>query len=99
MNKILIVEDEATIALQLEERLTRMGYEVVGRTTSGLEAIDLSKRLNPDVVLMDIVMPGEMDGIEASIVIKEESDIPVIFLTAYSEDYFINRAKLSEPFA
>ncbi len=98
MFKILIVDDQAYISTQLEERLTSMGYNVVGTASSGDASIDMAKTLNPDLVLMDIVMPGKLDGIAAAQIIKEEQDIPVIFLTAYTEDQFIERAKHVEPF-
>jgi len=97
-SKILIVDDEAYVSTQLEERLTSMGYEVVGIASSGEAAIDMAKSLHPDLVLMDIVMPGKFDGIAAAEMIKEEQDIPVIFVTAYAEDQFIERAKHVEPF-
>ena len=97
-SKILIVDDEAYVSTQLEERLTSMGYDVVGMASSGEAAIDMAKSLHPDLVLMDIVMPGKLDGIAAAEIIKEEQDIPVIFVTAYAEDQFIERAKHVEPF-
>ena len=98
MSKILVVDDEAYISTQLEEHLTSMDYEVVGIATSGEGAISMAKNLNPDLVLMDIVMPGKLDGIEASEIITRELDIPVIFLTAYADDEFLERAKNVEPF-
>jgi two-component sensor histidine kinase len=70
-----------------------MGYEVVGSASSGEEAIEMVRNLIPDLVLMDIVMPGVLDGIEAAEIIKAELDIPVLFLTAYSNDDLIQRAK------
>ncbi|MBU1065383.1 PAS domain S-box protein [bacterium] len=82
----------------MEEHLVSMGYEVLGSATSGEEAIDLARRLRPDIILMDIVMPGKLDGIDASERIKAELNIPVIFLTAYADDKFVNRAKNTEPF-
>jgi CheY-like chemotaxis protein len=97
MHKILVVDDEVVITTQLEEHLTAMGYEVVGRAGSGEEAIKLAKRLTPDLILMDIVMPGEIDGISAAGTIRAELDIPVIFLTAFADDKFVERAKNVEP--
>ena len=97
MPKILVVDDEATITTHLEERLTHMGYEVAGTASSGSEAIELSKKFNPDIILMDIVMPGKIDGIEAARQIREDQDIPVIFLTAYEDEKLINRAKDVNP--
>jgi PAS domain S-box-containing protein len=98
MAKILVVDDEATITTQLEERLEFMGYDVVGTAASGAEAVDKARELGPDLILMDIVMPGKLDGIDAARVIKNELDIPVVFLTAYGDDKFIQRAKAVEPY-
>jgi len=98
MPKILIVDDEATITTHLEERLAQMGYEVAGTASSGSEAIEISKRVRPDIILMDIVMPGKIDGIEAARQIMEDQGIPVIFLTAYEDEKYINRAKEVNPF-
>ncbi len=98
MSRILVVDDEVVISMQLEERLSSMGYNVVGRASSGREAVDKAKKLNPDLILMDIVMPGDVDGIEASRIVKQDLDIPVIFLTAFADDENIMNAKTTEPF-
>ena len=98
MAKVLIVDDEAAITTQLEERLAVMGYEVVGTASTGEEAVDLAREHAPDIILMDIVMPGELDGIEAARLIRREMDIPVVFLTAYGDDRFIERAKDVGPY-
>ena len=98
MYRILIADDEATITTQLEERMEYMGYNVVGVASSGEEVIEMAKALKPDIILMDIVMPGKFDGIEASQIIKTELDIPVIFITAYADDNLINKATDVEPF-
>jgi PAS domain S-box-containing protein len=98
MAKVLIVDDEAAITTQLEERLTVMGYEVVGAASSGEEAVAIAKAQAPDIILMDIVMPGELDGIEAARLIRRDMDIPVVFLTAYGDDRFIERAKDVGPY-
>ncbi len=97
MTKILVVDDEAAITTHLEAKLTHYGFEVVGRASSGQEAITKAHLLRPDLILMDIVMPGKIDGIEAALQIKKELDIPIIFLTAYSDDAFIHRAQAVEP--
>ena len=97
MNKILVVDDEATITTQLEERLTHLGYNIIGTASCGKEALELARQKRPDIILMDIVMPGEIDGIEAASIIKKELDIPVVFLTAYGDDKLIKRAKIVEP--
>jgi len=98
VHRILVVDDEVVITMQLEERLTGMGYQVVGRASSGQASVDMARRFRPDLVLMDIVMPGELDGIDAAEIIRAELDIPVIFLTAYANDEFIHRAKVVEPY-
>ncbi len=99
MPNILIVDDEAYISTQLEEHLSSMGYDVVGMASSGEASIEMAKSLHPDLILMDIVLPGKLDGIAAAQIIKEEQDIPVIFLTAYTDDGLIKRAKNVEPYA
>ena len=97
--KLLIVEDEAIVAEDLELAVTNIGYEVVGRAVSADAAVAKAVELNPDLVLMDIVLRGEKNGIDASREIKEKVDIPVIFLTAYSDVGLIDRAKSTEPYA
>ncbi len=97
MPKVLVAEDEAVIAKELEKNLASMGYDVVGIAASGVDAIELARGFRPDVILMDIAMPGKLDGIVAAETIKRELDIPVIFLTAHAEDKLIQRAKRVEP--
>ena len=92
-DKILVVEDETIIAMELELQLKRMGYDVVGRVGSGVGAIEKATELRPDLILMDIVMPGGMDGIDASKQIISKQNIPVIFLTAYADEEYIKRAR------
>jgi len=96
--KIMVVDDEAAITTQLEKRLSVMGYDVVCRASSGEEAIEKAEQYHPDVVLMDIVMPGKLDGIQASEILINTMSIPVIFLTAYISDEFVDRAMLIKPF-
>jgi CheY-like chemotaxis protein/DNA-binding PadR family transcriptional regulator len=98
MSKILVVEDEAIILLQLEEILHAIGYTVAGLAASGEDAIEKARRLKPDLVLMDIVMPGRMNGIEAAKIITEELDIPVVFVTSYADDTIIEKAKSVRPY-
>lgn len=93
MSKLLIVEDEAITGLQLEETLESMGFEVVGRAMSGKEAVSLAKKHKPDLILMDIVMPGGMNGIQATKKIQAKSDIPVIFITAHEDEKWLEQAK------
>ena len=98
MNKILVVEDETVIAMELELHLKKMGYEVVGRVDSAAGAIKKANELCPDLILMDIVMPGEMDGIDASKEIISKRNIPIIFVTAYADEKYIMRAREVGPF-
>ncbi|MEO8514418.1 MAG: response regulator [Ignavibacteria bacterium] len=95
--KILIVEDEAMIALDIKEKLTELGYIVTQTADTGAKAIQYAGETMPDIVLMDIVIKGEMDGIEAAMVIKEKFNIPSLFLTAYSSGSVIERAKKVNP--
>jgi PAS domain S-box-containing protein len=96
--KILIVEDEAIIAKDLEQRLQGMGYDVPSIATTGEDAFNKAKEFNPDLVLMDIILPGQMDGIEAANNIRLMADIPVIYLTAYADEEILDRAIKTEPF-
>ena len=98
MSKILVVDDEAIITMQLEERLTAMGYSVAGMAASGEDAIEKARRLSPDLVLMDIVMPGKLNGIEAAKTITGEMGIPVVFVTSYADDAIIEKAKQVGPY-
>ena len=96
--KIFIVEDEAIVAESLNDQLEALGYIVTGYAPSGEEALRNIKNNLPDLVLMDIMLEGEMDGVETAQQIKELYGIPVIFLSAYSDSETIGRAKLTEPF-
>ncbi|MBL8473862.1 MAG: EAL domain-containing protein [Rhodocyclaceae bacterium] len=96
--KVLVVEDERIIALNLKRQLESLDYKVVGLAASGTQAIRLAHDLQPDLVLMDINLDGAMDGIEAATLIHAEQGTPVVFLTAYSEDSILKRAQESLPF-
>ncbi|HOU14277.1 MAG TPA: response regulator [Anaerolineae bacterium] len=96
--KILIVEDQIIVARDEQHILEALGYNVVGATATGENAITLAGTLQPDLVLMDIMLKGDMDGIEAARHIRERFDIPVIFVTAYADQATLQRAKLTEPF-
>ena len=98
MSNILVVDDEAIIMMQLEERLTAMGYTIAGMAASGEEAIEKARSARPDLVLMDIVMPGKMNGIEAAKIINGELNIPVVFVTSYADDVIIQKAKSVRPY-
>jgi PAS domain S-box-containing protein len=96
--RIFLAEDEQIVALELKERLTLMGHQVAGIAASGEEAIDEVRRLRPDLVLMDIKLQGDVDGIEAAAAIRRDTGIPVIYLTAFADDATLQRAKLTEPY-
>lgn len=95
---ILVVEDESIVAKDIQVCLRKLGYEVVGIVSSGEEAIEKAREVEPDLVMMDIMLKGEMSGIEAATSIRKTQDIPVIFLTAYTDRDTVDRAKESEPF-
>ncbi|NJD53442.1 MAG: response regulator [Candidatus Methanoperedens sp.] len=96
--KIIIVEDEVIIAEGLQRKLTTMGYDIIGIASSGEEAVKKVKENNPDLVLMDIVIHGKIDGIETAAQIHSLFDIPVVYLTAYADEKTLERAKITEPF-
>ncbi len=96
--KILVVEDESIVAKNIQIRLKRLGYAVPAIVSTGKEAIKKAKELYPDLVLMDIVLKGDMDGIEAARQIYSRFNIPVVYLTAYSDESTFQRAKVTEPF-
>jgi PAS domain S-box-containing protein len=96
--RILIVEDEAIIAQDLKWRLEEMGYEVSSVVVTGTEAVNMARKDNPDLVLMDIVLQGDVDGIEAASQIHSNCDIPIVFLTAYADENTLERAKITESF-
>jgi PAS domain S-box-containing protein len=93
-----VVEDEAIVALDIEARLRMLGYGVTGVARSGAEALRLIADRTPDLVLMDIHIQGPMDGIDTAREVKTRFHRPVVFLTAYSEDGTLQRAKLAEPY-
>ena len=96
--KILIVDDEVLIAKDLESRLQALGYSVCGKAASGKQAFELVEQHQPDLVMMDIVLPGKMEGIDTAEAIRERWGIPVVFLTAYAEEDRLKRARLAYPF-
>ena len=95
---IFIVEDESIVAKDIQNSLTKLGYNVVGMANNGPEALEKIEELTPDLVLMDIMIKGNMTGIDVSERIKEKLNIPVIFLTAYADEGTLSRAKITEPY-
>jgi two-component system, response regulator PdtaR len=96
--RILVVEDDRIIARSLVMILERLGYEVTALASTGQAAIREAEETKPDLVLMDIVLDGEMDGIEAARVIRSHLSIPVIYSTAYSDRATRERADATQPF-
>ncbi len=96
--KILIVEDEAIIAAEIESNLQSLGYEITSVVNTGKKAIEKVEIDKPDIILMDIRIKGEMDGIDAAEIIRSRFGVPVIFSTAYTDEERIQRAKITMPF-
>ncbi len=97
--RILIVEDERIVAMDLERVLTELGFAVVGMVSNGKDAIAQAHENPPDLVLMDIMLEGEMDGIETAQQIRSERDIPLVYLSAHADERLTEKAKATEPYA
>ena len=100
MNKIgiLVVEDESIVAKDIQQSLKKLGYEVLGICATGEDAITQAENVKPNLVLMDIMLKGDMSGIEAADHIKQKLNIPIIFLTAYADSSTLSKAKITEPY-
>jgi len=96
--KVMVVEDDVLIAEDIRISLEDMGYCVCSTVTSGEEAIEQAAEQMPDVVLMDIVLGGEMDGVEAAETLGAEYDFPVVFLTSFADEETLERARTAGPF-
>ena len=96
--RILVVEDEIVVAMDIQDLLKNLGYDAPVTAPSGEEAIKRTEEIKPDLVLMDIVLRGDMDGIEAADYIRTRFDIPVVYLTAYADEKTLQRAKVTVPF-
>jgi signal transduction histidine kinase len=95
--QILVAEDESIVARHIGDVLQRSGYEVGATVATGEAAVAKARELRPDLVLMDVALQGRMDGVEAAGRIREQTGIPVIYLTAYADDVTLDRAKRTEP--
>ena len=95
--RVYVVEDEALIAMELIDRIQRMGYDICGSATRGEQALLEVPELAPDVVLMDIRLAGEIDGIDTAARLRQGSDVPVVFLTAHSDGAHMARASQVRP--
>jgi CheY-like chemotaxis protein len=96
--RIFIVEDEGIVAADLADRLKQLGYTVAGQAASGEQAIEKVAGVLPDLILMDIILQGKMDGVEASEIISRRHKIPIVFLTAHADDATMRRAQVTGPF-
>ncbi len=96
--RILVVEDEVIVARTIASQLSQLGYIVTGTASSGKVAIAKASETQPELVLMDIILKGEMDGIVTASKIREQLDVPIIYLTAYGDDHTLERAKITQPF-
>jgi PAS domain S-box-containing protein len=96
--RILVVEDEAIISEDLQGILIKLGYVVVAAVSTGQQAIEKALELKPDLILMDIMLKDDIDGIQAAQIINSTENIPIIFVTAFADDQTLKRAKISEPY-
>jgi len=94
--RALIVEDEALIAEELRERLSQLGFTVVAAVGSGEEGVEIATRERPDLVLMDIRLSGQKDGVQAAKEIREQVDVPIVYLTAHSDRLTVERANKTD---
>lgn len=93
IKNVLIVEDDMIISMVLEQMIKKVGYEVIDKATTGKKAIKLALNLSPDIILMDIQLKDDIDGITAMQKIRESSSVPVIYITGNSDPYYRSRAK------
>lgn len=96
--KVLVVEDEFIVSKDIQNSLIKLGYNVIGSAATGEKAIELALAYEPDVILMDIMLKGELSGIQAAEKILENKSIPIIFLTAYADESTLSKAKMVQPF-
>ena len=96
---VLLVEDESIVAKDIQLSLKRLGYNVLGIENTGEKAISSARKLDPDIIIMDIMLKGKINGIEASEKIRKEQNIPIIYLTAYADENTLSKAKITEPYA
>lgn len=97
--KILMVEDDMIIAADISMQLSQLGYDIIGISTQAEDALKIVATNRPDIILMDIILSGKMNGIEAALLILERHQIPVIFLTSNTDDATFNQALAAKPFA
>ena len=95
--QILVVEDEAVVAMDIQSKLKDLGYSVIALIRSGEEAVQTAREMRPDLILMDIYLQGDMDGISAAACIQECNPTPVVYTTAHGDEATLERAKMTEP--
>jgi CheY-like chemotaxis protein len=91
--RVLLVEDEAIIAMDFEQHLIECGYDVVGIADTGMTAVQMARNEAPDIILMDIMLQGKVDGISAAHMINAELDIPIVYVTSHSNQATLKRAR------
>ncbi|MFH1115584.1 MAG: response regulator [Pseudomonadota bacterium] len=95
--KIMVVEDEIVVAMELQSRLIALGYTVAGMVSGGEDAMDLAEKTMPDLVLMDVKLAGDVDGVETARILRKRHNIPVVYVTAHADDDTLQRAKHTYP--
>lgn len=95
---VLVVEDESIVSKDIQHSLKKLGYNVVGAASTGEKAFELASTELPDIILMDIMLKGSINGIETAERVKRELNIPVIYLTAYADEATLSKAKITEPY-
>lgn len=95
---VLIVEDEFIVSKDIQSSLKKLGYNVIGAAPSGEQALEILSKETPDIVLMDIMLKGSMNGIETAEQVRKQYAIPVIYLTAYADEATLSKAKVTEPY-
>ena len=95
--KVFVVEDESIVSKDIQNSLIKIGYEVVGSSATGEKAIEDIQNSSPDIILMDIMLKGEINGIETAEIVRNNFSIPIIFLTAYADEDTLQKAKITEP--
>src|SRR6478672_6818828 len=96
--KILVVEDEKIIAFDIKRSLEESGYVVPAIASSGEQVLEKIPEVKPDLVLMDIILKGDLDGVKTAEIIRDRFDLPVVYLTAHADETTLKRAKISDPF-
>src|SRR3984893_17464889 len=96
--RILVVEDDRVVARDIAQQMSRAGHTVVGITARGEDALPLAADTVPDLILMDVRLEGELDGIDTARLLRENFNLPVVFLTAYADEETVRRATVTEPF-